>query len=189
MRTSISLFNWIINLSMVLVALGLFIFNKDYERIQVAGDSMLPTYKDHEPLLVRKTQELNYDDVIVMLAPDKESILSLNPLDSIMHTDGNTYYLKRIVGKAGDVLVMSNNVLTRNGEVVPQPYLPEGVATTDFSVTVSENSIYALGDNREVSHDSRDFGSVSLENIVGYVVNPSMDMGNLGLAGVLIGTQ
>jgi signal peptidase I len=171
MKLFTNIYTGFVNLSLLLLIFGLFLFNKHYEKIQVAGDSMYPSYTDHEALLVRKTNELLYDDVVVMKAPDLEPYDSTSVKDILFNNGlSYTYYLKRIVAVGGDTIEVKDNVMYRNGVIIDEHYLEDTVQTSDFSATVPEGMIFALGDNREVSHDSRDFGSVSLDNIVGYVI-------------------
>lgn len=171
MKLFTNIYTGFVNVSLLLLIFGLFLFNKNYEKIQVAGDSMYPSYTDHESLLVRKTAELLYDDVVVMKAPDLEPFASTSIKDILFNNGYSyTYYLKRIVAVGGDTIEVKDNIMYRNGVIIDETYLEDTVQTSDFSVLVPDGMVFALGDNREVSHDSRDFGPVSLDNIVGYVI-------------------
>lgn len=81
--------------------------------------------------------------------------------------------VKRIVAVGGDVVSLSGKVLRVNGKDVSEPYAhyePTGgiIESGDFGpVTVPPNQYFLLGDNRSHSLDSRDFGSVPLDAIVG----------------------
>lgn len=80
--------------------------------------------------------------------------------------------LKRVVGLAGDVLVVRDAVLFVNDRRVDEPYVDaariDGYYSQTF--TVPEGSVFVLGDNRGNSLDSRDFGPVSGSDLVGRVL-------------------
>ncbi|WP_084650548.1 signal peptidase I [Desulfovibrio litoralis] len=83
-------------------------------------------------------------------------------------------YIKRVVGLPGDVLEMRDHVLYRNGEKVDESYLRELVpygSTADksnfASITVPPDSFFMMGDNRDESWDSRGWGFVPREKLIG----------------------
>ncbi len=76
--------------------------------------------------------------------------------------------VKRVVGVPGDVLQAGGGVLVRNGAVVPEPYLAPGAVTFDFGpVVVPRGHYWVMGDNRPQSQDSRAFGPVPAERLIG----------------------
>jgi signal peptidase I len=95
-------------------------------------------------------------------------------------TDTNDHLIKRVIGLPGDTVVCCNAVgqMEVNGIPLDEPYvrLPDGVtkvALEDFSVTVPEDSLWVMGDNRYNSQDSRyqrdkpGNGFVPIDNVVG----------------------
>ena len=78
--------------------------------------------------------------------------------------DTDTDYIKRIVGLPGDVLQMKNKKLYRNGEPVQEDYIQQTAAWTAYDnfgpIKVPADSYFVLGDNRDNSLDSRDWGFV-----------------------------
>ncbi len=130
----------------------------------VSGESMMPTLQDGNKLVVNKIGyemgSLDRFDVIVFHANKKED------------------YVKRVIGLPGDTVKYSNDVLYVNGKAQKEPYLkkykdqlPDGEKLTgDFpATTVPKGKIFVLGDNRRVSMDSRYFGFVDEDTIVGNV--------------------
>ncbi len=77
--------------------------------------------------------------------------------------------IKRVVGVEGDEIRVQSGLLFVNGEAQNEPYLNDAVPTNDFygPLTVPEDHIFVMGDNRGNSADSRVFGPLPLENVEG----------------------
>jgi signal peptidase I len=124
--------------------------------VRVAGDSMAPTLLGGEVVLIDK---LGRDDV------------ARGDLVVFRDADGSRS-VKRVVGVAGDRVVIRDAVLSVNDEPVVEPYVdPEtidGLYTP--TTTVPVGSVFVLGDNRARSIDSRDLGPVPLAEVDGLVV-------------------
>lgn len=128
----------------------------------VSGASMDPTFHDGQYLIV---DELSYrfgapgrGDVIVFVPPVDES----------------KYYIKRIIGLPGETLTIKGTQITvKNAEhpegfVLPQPYIASGEERNDdITVTLTSNQYYVMGDNRFASSDSRIWGPITRDAIVG----------------------
>jgi signal peptidase I len=123
----------------------------------VSGQSMDDTLHDGNYLIVNKLAykfgEPEHGDIIVFKYP----------------RDTKVDYIKRVVGVPGDVLEMRNEKFYRNGQLVQEDYAHY---TTPFSrydnfgpYTVPADSYFVMGDNRDNSADSRDWGIVP----VGYI--------------------
>ena len=83
---------------------------------------------------------------------------------------GKTSYIKRVIGLPGDHIEIKDGKVYVNDELLEENYLPAGIVTdmqrgncTD--IIVPENCVYAMGDNRPQSTDSRAFGCIPLERI------------------------
>lgn len=79
-----------------------------------------------------------------------------------------TSYIKRVIGIEGDHIKIENGKVYRNEEQLREDYIPQGTITngkTYADVVVPENCVFVMGDNREHSTDSRDFGCVPVEKI------------------------
>jgi len=144
-------------LETILLSLVLFLaINAVSERIRVESISMQPTLYPGDYVIVNKlAYRFNHSpergDVIVFRYPP-------NP-DAIP-------YIKRIIGLSGDQIHIADGKVTVNGQLVVEPYL---VVSTNRGGdwTVPDGQLFVMGDNRNNSSDSRSWGFVPLENIIG----------------------
>lgn len=80
-------------------------------------------------------------------------------------------YIKRVIGLPGETLEFRDGVLYVNNRPVGEPYLDGQVYTHDYGpVSVPAGSFFVMGDNRNLSEDSRVWGTVPEENILGKAV-------------------
>ena len=130
--------------------------------IQVQQSSMEPTLYDGDILVVNTKRTPSYGDIIIIGSTENNKVESY-------------WIIKRVIGLGGDTIEIKDGKVYRNNLEVPldESYLPDGVFTdkNNFSgpVTLNENEIFYLGDNRGVSKDSRTLGPCKTENVVGVV--------------------
>jgi len=135
----------------------------------VVGSSMEPNFYTGERILVEK--------VTRYFSPYKRGDIV------VLHPPGNDTidYIKRIVGMPGDVVkIVDCKVYIKSGEesyLYEEDYLSDGICTLGGtkikdgrSFKIEEDSFLVLGDNREKSLDSRAFGLVTKDRILGKVV-------------------
>ncbi|MGD9200553.1 MAG: signal peptidase I [Chitinispirillia bacterium] len=84
--------------------------------------------------------------------------------------------VKRVIGVENDEITIKNNILYVNKRRLFEPYLmPNTITSAGFSkiktFKIKEKHYFVLGDNREMSYDSRFFGSVHKRCIVGKLIN------------------
>ena len=135
-----------------------------YINIQVQQESMYPTLYDGDILVanVRKVPERG--DIVIIKSTEE-------------HPVEDYWIIKRVIAMEGDTVAIADGKVYINGAVLDEPYLPEGTYTDSkgfSSVTLTENEIYYLGENRAVSKDSRTLNACTTENIVGVVENWSI---------------
>jgi signal peptidase I len=123
----------------------------------VHGESMMPTYRDGELVLVNKLGS---------------EATNLQRGDVVLVRNGKDILIKRVVFLPGDILRGHDALAFRRVwqyfEQVPDPSSPIG----GMSLRVPQGTIVVLGDNPAVSDDSRLFGPVPIEDVIGRVVNP-----------------
>ena len=130
----------------------------------VKGASMEPTYADHEYLII---DELSY----YLRSPERGEVVVFK-----YPRNPRQYYIKRIVGLPGDtIFIKDKKVIIKDGEkemmvLDETSYLDPSVPTNSFNyseVTLDENEFFVMGDNRTASYDSRHFGPIENDAIVG----------------------
>lgn len=132
----------------------------------VDGESMMPNYQNREYLLAEKVSyqlgNPQRGDVVIFKYPKNPSV----------------NYIKRIIGLPGEKVQIDKNRISifntahPNGEVLGEDYIPSSYLTQTpnnslFNLTLADNEYFVLGDNREHSSDSREWGVLPKANILG----------------------
>jgi signal peptidase I len=145
---------------MISIAIAVVVIVFLYQPVKVEGTSMMPWLQDQERIFVNKFvyrfEDVRRNDIVVFRFP-------LDPTKS---------YIKRVVGLPGDEIELVRGQLYVNGGRVEEPYIPEEFRDlgTYPPLTVPAGSYYVLGDHRNTSNDSRTWGTVSRDFVVGKAV-------------------
>ena len=80
-------------------------------------------------------------------------------------------YIKRVIGLPGETITIADGFVYVDGVKLDEPYIDGGITECNRSncepVVIPEGEVYVLGDNRRNSSDSRIFGPIPVENIIG----------------------
>lgn len=164
-ETKNEIYSWIKSLAFAFILAFLcrsFLFSPT----TVHGESMEPTFQDQDRLIISKTAKIERFDMIVFDAPDADE-----------------HYVKRVIGLPGDSVEVKDDILYINGKAMEEPYLKENKEksvlsklTGDFTLEemtgkakVPNGYYFVMGDNRLYSKDSRYFGFISEESVLGEV--------------------
>ena len=141
--------------------------------VGVVGDSMYPTLHngDKLTLLSNFLYEPEVGDIVVLKAPGFDD----KPI------------VKRVIARAGQTVDIdfSTGTVTVDGQVLDEPYINEPTYRdngTQFPLTVPENCIFVMGDNRNHSTDSRDprIGCVDQRYVLGKALQIVMPFQRIG---------
>ncbi len=128
-----------------------------YQPVRVEGTSMLPNLEDQDRLFINKfafrVGEIERGDVVVFEYP----------------RDLRKNYIKRVVALPGDVVRIDHGMVEVNGKRLPEPYVPARYEDDRSlpATRIPAGEYFVLGDHRNISSDSRDFGPVERSLIYG----------------------
>ena len=145
--------------TLVLTVLMFLVIRLAVQNFNIDGMSMEPGLHNQELVLVDKwSYRFNRPgrgDIIVFVAPP-------NPSQD---------YIKRIIGLPGDVITIKDTQVFVNGKALDEPYIDPHLQGNPYAPTtnllIPTGAYFVLGDNRNGSSDSRDWGCVPQGNVVG----------------------
>lgn len=126
----------------------------------VEGDSMFPTLKSADYLIIDQLtyrfSDVKRGDVVVFRYPNKPSV----------------FYIKRIIGLPGETVSIERGITTitrADGTTLTleEPYVVQEDATYDQTTTLGAEQYFVMGDNRPRSSDSRVWGPLPKDDIMG----------------------
>ncbi len=166
---------------LIVVALVVAIVIKTFffQAFYIPSGSMIPTLEVNDRVLVNKLSyrfgAVERGDILVFDSPEahevnrsflERAIRSIGEATGL--TSPDTVLIKRVIGLPGETVEVKENQVYVNGNPIAEPYLPDGVTMRDEpEVTIPADSVFMMGDNRNASNDSRRFGAIPREDIVG----------------------
>jgi signal peptidase I len=168
---------WIILLYSA-VAIAIIIKTFFFQAFYIPSESLVPTLQKNDRVLVNKLSYKMHDihrgDIVVFTAPKGQDLGDIKDL------------VKRVVGLPGDEVSFKDGHVYINNKLLPEKYLPDGTMTTAICgnpdhVSVPANSIFVMGDNRTQSKDSRCFGPIKEDDVVGRVFVRILPLQRIGL--------
>lgn len=148
---------------LIAAAIFLVIYVFLFRPFEVKGESMFPTLQNNEYVLTNlisiRFGNPQFGDVVVFESP----------------SEPEKDFIKRVMGVAGDRVMVKNGEVYRNGVVIDQGHYLDPSVTTHggafmkegIEVVVPEGSYLVMGDNRDYSSDSREWGFVTKKGIIG----------------------
>lgn len=132
-----------------------------FQAFWIPSGSMLPTLQVDDRVLVNKLSYTFNDpergDIVVFDAPPVERTQQIKDL------------VKRIIGLPGEVISMQDGVVSIDGRTLVEPYVKNASTKSFAACRVPAGAYFMMGDNRDVSADSRVFGPIKGSTIVGRV--------------------
>lgn len=118
---------------------------------RVTGVSMQPTLKNGSYVIVRKNAEIQRENIV------------------LVYDQNGEYIIKRVIGLGGDHIQITKSSVHVNGNLID---CRENHKNSEFEmeIDVPDNTVFLLGDNRKESVDSRMFGCLSVDKIIGVVL-------------------
>jgi signal peptidase I len=152
------LWNWLLELGetilpaiVIAVLINLFLA----QATRVYGHSMEPNLHTDQRLVVEKVsyhlRQPRRGDVVVIRMPER----------------GPELLIKRVIALSGEEIEIREGTVFIDGRPLDEPYLDHKTAGTYGPLIVPDGYVFVMGDNRGASNDSRVFGPVSLDRIVG----------------------
>ena len=142
-----------------------------YQPVKVEGTSMLPGLEDQERIFINKFvyrwEPISRGDIVVFRYP----------------RDTSKSYIKRVVAGPGDRVVIDKGRVYVNGDLLREGYVPSRFKDDRSypEIVVPQNAFFVMGDHRSMSQDSRDFGPVDRDYVLGKAVLIYWPMDKLGL--------
>jgi signal peptidase I len=167
---------------LLLTALAIAVIIKTFliQPFWIPSESMLPTIEVNDRVMVNKLAynwgEPQRGDIVVFRDPREEEVEESLPeavirsvLEAVgIRTRGRDDLIKRVIGLPGELVEVKDNHVVINGVPLDEPYVAaDSFMPDEPAITVGDNEVFVMGDNRNASFDSRRFGPIPLDDLVG----------------------
>lgn len=146
-------------ITLIVIAIIVICICSIFASVKVVGPSMQPNFNGtdgvFDKVIISRIYGLNYGDVIVFKSKDSDKNL-----------------IKRVIGLPEDHILIQDGKLFRNGVLIDETgYIKNPMKANEvIDITVGKDEVYVMGDNRNESKDSRAFGPIKKDSIVGEVI-------------------
>lgn len=188
--------DWVVAIAFAVIV-ALVVKNFVFTLVNVKGASMEPSLHDGDRLFVNRLFYTPEKGDVVIFEPEVEK-------EAIERTEGDRgilqshkYYVKRVIATEGDTIYIDFKTgdVYVNDEKIDEPYIKEkthnegsyireleakGLYSKDSPITVPMGYIFAMGDNRNNSKDSRELGPIPKDEIMGGAVFRFWPFGSIG---------
>jgi len=167
---------------LVLAALVVAVVIKTFliQAFYIPSSSMENTLQVNDRVMVNKLAyqfgDLARGDIVVFDDPRLSEPAVENVFESVQRNVGEAIglavprseFIKRVIALPGETIAIVDNRVYINGVLIDEPYLKPGTSMSDMDAAfVAEGEMFVMGDNRNSSQDSRIFGTVPIDTIVG----------------------
>jgi signal peptidase I len=163
------------------------------QNFKVEGESMLPSLENGQYIIVNKLAYAQIDlskfDWIPFFDPGDDPVHHLFGTpergDVIVFeapTKANSDFIKRVIGVPGDTIEIKDSVVYVNGEPLVEPYIEGRTSCPCGPWVVKPGTYFVMGDHRNNSSDSRGFGAIPEETIIGKALFSYWPLSEVGLA-------
>jgi len=156
--------------------LALFMTAHIFQPYQVDGKSMETTLQDEDRLIVYKLPVTLSNLMNDSYVPNRWDVIVFDKPKQLSAPDSTKHLIKRVIGLPGERVVVSDGIVTVFNKEKPEGFNPDSgkeystdiISTSgNVDITVGQKEIFVLGDNRDNSSDSRLFGSIPADIVVG----------------------
>jgi len=182
----VKVFFWAV---IIILPIRIFLFQPFF----VQGASMEPNFEDGEYLIIN---EIGYKQTNFNL--NTAHLFTINTFKNLERGDvivfrypknPSQFFIKRVIGLPGETIkITDGNIVIQNTEnpqgfiLDESEYLPTGLQTSgETSRTLEDNQYFVLGDNRSASHDSRAWGPLNKDKVIGKVLIKAWPLGRAGV--------
>jgi signal peptidase I len=179
LKSTLSTIGILLLAPLIAVFLTVFVF----QSYQVDGPSMEQTLQNNDRLIVWKLPRTWSRITGHQYVPKRGDVIILNEsgLSSIGSSNDTKQLVKRVIGLPGDHIVIKNNILTVYNTEHPDGFQPDATlpygqngaippTTNNLDVLLGSTQLFVCGDNRPNSLDSRTFGPIETNQVVGKLV-------------------
>ncbi|MCC5898907.1 MAG: signal peptidase I [Phormidium sp. GEM2.Bin31] len=152
------------NIRLIIIALVIALLLRTFvaEPRYIPSDSMLPTLEQGDRLLVEKVSYYFHP-------PQRGDVIVFSPPEQLQRQgyQRDQAFIKRVIARSGDTVLVVNGRLYLNGEPQVEPYIAELPRYQWGPATVPPDRLMVMGDNRNNSNDSHIWGFLPVENVIG----------------------